>query len=66
MSVAESLRHGGIANDTQISIKWVNSEVIERDGAEKVVGRVDGILVPGGFGNRGIEGKIAAIQWARE
>jgi CTP synthase len=66
LSVAEALRHGGIAHDTQINIKWVNSEVIERDGAEKVVGRVDGVLVPGGFGNRGIEGKIAAIQWARE
>ena len=64
--MAEALRHGGIAHDTQIGIKWVNSEVIERDGAEKVIGRVDGILVPGGFGNRGIEGKISAIQWARE
>jgi CTP synthase len=66
LSVAEALRHGGIAHDTQVTVKWVNSEVIERDGAEKVVGKVDGILVPGGFGNRGIEGKIAAIQMARE
>jgi CTP synthase len=66
LSVAEALRHGGIAHNTQVTVKWVNSEVIERDGAEKVVGKVDGILVPGGFGNRGIEGKIAAIQMARE
>ncbi|MGE5581363.1 MAG: CTP synthase [Bacillota bacterium] len=66
LSVAEALRHGGIAHDTHVNIKWVNSEVIERDGPEKVIGRVDGILVPGGFGNRGIEGKIEAIRWARE
>jgi CTP synthase len=66
LSVAEALRHGGIAHDTQVVIKWVNSEIIERDGVEKVIGSVDGVLVPGGFGNRGIEGKIAAIRWARE
>jgi CTP synthase len=66
LSVAEALRHGGIVYDTQVVIKWVNSEVIEKDGPEKVIGKVGGILVPGGFGNRGIEGKIAAIQWARE
>jgi CTP synthase len=66
LSVAEALRHAGIVFDTQVNIKWVNSEVIERDGAEKVIGKVDGILVPGGFGNRGIEGKIEAIKWARE
>lgn len=66
LSVAEALRHGGIAHDTQVQIKWINSEVIERDGVEKTVGKVNGILVPGGFGNRGIEGKIEAIRWARE
>jgi CTP synthase len=66
LSVAEALRHAGIAHETQINIKWVNSETIEKDGAEKVIGQVDGILVPGGFGNRGIEGKIAAIKMARE
>ncbi|MCL6588774.1 MAG: CTP synthase [Firmicutes bacterium] len=66
LSVAEALRHGGIAHDTQVIIRWVNSEVIEKDGPEKVIGQVGGILVPGGFGNRGIEGKIAAIRWARE
>ncbi len=66
LSVAEALRHAGIAHETQINIKWVNSETIEKDGPEKVIGQVDGILVPGGFGNRGIEGKIAAIKMARE
>jgi CTP synthase len=67
LSVAEALRHGGIAHDTQVQIKWVNSEVIEqKKDAAKVIGDVDGVLVPGGFGNRGIEGKIAAIRWARE
>lgn len=66
LSVAEALRHGGIVHDTQVQIKWVNSEAIERDSVEKVIGQVDGILVPGGFGNRGIEGKIEAVRWARE
>lgn len=66
LSVAEALRHGGIAHDSQVNIKWIDSETIEREGVAKVIGKVDGILVPGGFGNRGIEGKIAAIRWARE
>ncbi len=66
LSVAEALRHGGIFHDSQVIIKWVDSEVIEKTGIEKVIGNVDGVLVPGGFGNRGIEGKIAAIRWARE
>ncbi len=66
LSVAEALRHAGIAHDTEVLIKWVNSEQIEAKGADPVIGQVDGVLVPGGFGNRGIEGKIAAIRWARE
>ncbi len=66
LSVAEALRHGGISHDTQVQIKWVDSELIESKGVEKVLGQVDGILVPGGFGNRGIEGKIESIRWARE
>lgn len=66
LSVAEALRHGGIAHNAQVNIKWINSEVIEREEVGKVIGEVDGILVPGGFGNRGIEGKIEAIRWARE
>ncbi len=66
LSVAEALRHGGINHDTQIKIKWINSEQIEKDGVEQVIGSVDGILVPGGFGDRGIEGKVAAVRQARE
>lgn len=66
LSVAEALRHGGITHDTAVKIKWVDSEEIERGDIQKVIGAVDGILVPGGFGHRGVEGKIAAITWARE
>lgn len=66
LSVAEALRHGGLPHDTHVQIKWIDSEQIEAKGVEKVLGQVDGILVPGGFGNRGIEGKIEAIRWARE
>ena len=68
MSVTEALRHGGIANDTAINIKWVNAEEIEpaKVDMDEVFSGVDGILVPGGFGDRGIEGKIKAIRYARE
>lgn len=68
MSVSESLRHAGIANDASISIKWVNAEEIEAECTDlkAILGDVDGILVPGGFGDRGVEGKIKAIQYARE
>ena len=66
LSVAEALRHGGVSHDTHVKIKWVDSESIEAKGVEKVLGQVDGILVPGGFGTRGIEGKIEVIRWARE
>lgn len=68
MSVSESLRHAGIANDAAIQIKWVNAEEIEPADYDlkACFGDVDGILVPGGFGDRGIEGKIKAIQYARE
>ncbi len=68
MSVSEALRHAGIANDAAINIRWVNAEEIESaayDLAACFEG-VDGILVPGGFGSRGVEGKIAAIRYARE
>ncbi len=66
LSVAESLRHGGIANDVDIKIKWVNSEHLDRENIKNHLLRADGILVPGGFGDRGIEGKILAAQYARE
>lgn len=65
-SVYESLTHGGIANDCGINIVRLDSEAIEEDGAEKHLHGLDGVLVPGGFGDRGIEGKIMAAAWARE
>lgn len=66
MSVAEALRHAGFENNTEIEIKWVNSEDVNNDNVSELLGNVDGILVPGGFGDRGIEGKIAATRYARE
>ncbi len=64
-SLNEALTHGGAANDARVNIKWVDAEEIEARGAEKLLHDVDGVLVPGGFGDRGIEGKIAAIRYAR-
>ncbi len=66
LSVAESLRHGGIGNDVEVDIKWVNSEEVESADISEYLKDVDGIIVPGGFGDRGIEGKISAITYARE
>lgn len=68
ISITESLRHAAVANETELDIHWVNAEEIEADDTDmaKVMAGVDGILVPGGFGNRGIEGKIKAVQYARE
>ncbi len=68
ISITESLRHAAVANEAKLDIHWVNAEEIEADDTDmaKVMAGVDGILVPGGFGNRGIEGKIKAIQYARE
>ena len=66
LSVAEALRHAGIYHRSAVKIKWVNAEQIEQAGAGALLSDVDGILVPGGFGNRGIEGKISAITYARE
>ena len=65
-SLTEALVHGGIANDARVELAWMDAEQIERDGAAGPLGRVDGLLVPGGFGDRGIEGKISAVRWARE
>lgn len=65
-SLDEALSHGGIANDSRVNIEWVDSEEIEVHGPEKFLSEVDGVLVPGGFGYRGIEGKIDAIRYARE
>ncbi len=66
LSVAESLRHAGYAFDADINIKWINSEEVTDENVSEKLNGVDGILVPGGFGDRGIEGKISAIKYARE
>jgi CTP synthase len=65
-SIIESFIHAGVANDVNVQIKWVDAENIERDGPETYLEHVDGVLVPGGFGDRGIEGKITAVRFARE
>jgi CTP synthase len=65
-SLSEAIVHGGIANDASVQVKAVDAEKIERDGPKEHLHDVSGVLVPGGFGVRGIEGKIAAIQYARE
>ncbi|WZL73574.1 CTP synthase [Clostridiaceae bacterium 35-E11] len=66
LSVAESLKHAGIANEASVEIDWVHSEDITKENVQEHLRGADGILVPGGFGDRGVEGKIAAIQYARE
>jgi CTP synthase len=65
-SLTEALIHGGIANDTKVSLKYIDSEQVDKEGPEHLLKEANGILVPGGFGTRGIEGKIKAIQYARE
>ncbi len=65
ISVVESLKHAGAKHDCQVNIKWVLSEDVEQKGAKEYLTDVDGILVPGGFGDRGIEGKILAAEFAR-
>jgi len=68
LSIVEALNHGGIANDARVFIKWVHSEDLEEENIDlkEVFDGINGILIPGGFGDRGIEGKIKAIQYARE
>lgn len=65
-SINEALIHAGAANSCQVKTKWVDAEEIEKEGPDKLLSGVRGILVPGGFGSRGIEGKITAIRYARE
>jgi len=65
-SLTEALIHGGIANDCRVTLEWIDSEEVEAHGPERYLSEVDGILVPGGFGYRGIEGKISSITYARE
>lgn len=65
LSVAEALHHGGIVNDAKVNILWINSEEINRENVKDTLSKCDGIIVPGGFGNRGIQGMIDAIEYAR-
>ena len=66
ISVVEALKHGGIAERATVNIRWIDSETVTDENAAEILGDVDGILVPGGFGDRGVEGKISAIRYARE
>lgn len=66
LSVAEALHHGGYENGVHVDIRWIESEDLEEQDPETVLGDVDGILVPGGFGVRGVEGKMQAARYARE
>jgi CTP synthase len=65
-SLLEALVHGGIANEVQVNLDCIEAEKIEQEGGDAVLDQVDGLLIPGGFGDRGSEGKIAAIRYARE
>jgi CTP synthase len=65
-SLSEALEHGGIANNVHVKLDWIDSEIFEREDAVNHLEHVDGILVPGGFGERGAEGKIQAAKFARE
>ena len=66
ISIVEALNHGGLANGINVEIKWVNAAYITSKNVNEILGDVNGILVPGGFGDRGIEGKIESIKYARE
>ena len=66
LSVAEALRHAGYTHNTHIKIHWIDSETITGENAAQILDGLDGIIVPGGFGSRGIEGMIAAAQYARQ
>jgi CTP synthase len=65
-SIIEAFIHAGVANDADVQLVWVSSEEIERKGAAALLGNVGGLLIPGGFGERGIDGKVDAVQYARE
>ncbi len=65
-SLIEALQHGGIANEVKVNLKWIESEIFEGGDTAKHLDDVDGILVPGGFGERGAEGKVNAVTYARE
>ncbi|MBD3170012.1 MAG: CTP synthase [candidate division Zixibacteria bacterium] len=65
-SIIESFVHAGIENDCRVNIEWISSEDVKKYGPEKYLKDIDGLLIPGGFGERGIEGKIEAVQYVRE
>jgi CTP synthase len=65
-SLSEAIVHGGIANNTKVEMAWIDSETLTEENVSRALAHVDGILVPGGFGERGAEGKIVAIKYARE
>ncbi len=65
-SIMESFVHAGVENNVKVELEWIASEEIEENGAEKYLSHVSGLLIPGGFGERGIEGKIQAVRYARE
>src|SRR3989440_4556741 len=66
ISIAESLKHGGIANDARVNLHWIDSEVLEREDPDSRLAGMDAIVVAGGFGARGVEGKVNAVRYARE
>ncbi|OPJ63408.1 CTP synthase [Clostridium oryzae] len=66
ISVVEALNHGGLYNDTNVEVKWVNACDVTKENVDELLSDCDGVLVPGGFGDRGIEGKIEAAGWARK
>jgi CTP synthase len=66
LSLKQALVHGGVANDVRVNISWIEAENLEKGQLEDALGDKDGVLVPGGFGIRGIEGKIRAVRYARE
>lgn len=65
-SLSEALTHGGLPHDTRINLRWVESETLDQSGVERCLSGADGILIPGGFGTRGIEGKVTTVRYARE
>ncbi|MCB9233022.1 MAG: CTP synthase [Bacteroidia bacterium] len=65
-SIAEALTHGGSVNEIKVDLKWIHSEDVNPENADRLLGSLDGILVAPGFGERGIEGKVIAVQYARE
>jgi CTP synthase len=66
LSVVEALRHAAIAMDADLHLRWINSEDLEIEGNESYLEEINGLIVPGGFGSRGVDGKIGAVQYARE